>query len=73
MIERRVRAAVAVVCHLVRRFSAPVQAELVAGGPPVSFVMTGYDRDGTPIEPLRVELMTRDTTVVRCATDSCTG
>ncbi len=59
------RAAVAVVCHLARRFSAPVPVELVAGGPPVPFVMTGYDRDGKPIEPLRVELVTRDTTVVR--------
>ncbi|MGH7668943.1 MAG: hypothetical protein ACRENQ_05560 [Gemmatimonadaceae bacterium] len=59
------RGRMVVQCHLVRHFSPPVARGLIASGPPVPFVMTGYDRDGRPIEPLHVELVTRDTTVVR--------
>ena len=59
------RASMTVRCHLVRRFGPPVVEALVAGGPPTPFVLVGYDRNGQVIQPLHIELVTGDTTVVR--------
>lgn len=52
-------------CHLARQFGPVGWMELVAGGPPAALTLAAYDREGRVIDPIHVQLLVTDTSIIR--------